>query len=160
MNNIFKAIGLGVLAGVVVGGYMAWKKGKEIQAKIDETFDDDFVNNVVEKTTESLKDINEQMQEKTKEVWKDLEETKKDVLTNIKERHAALDEEIQKMTDSQSKTIQTLEEIKEEAKAAVAELVTPVDDTNNKDQEEREKIEKLQAETEKQLDELLDDLNK
>ena len=136
------------------------KKSKEVDKKINETFDDNFVNDVVEKTTDSLRNINEQMKEKSKKVWEDLEETKKNTMDAIKARHAKLDEELQKMTDSQSKTIQTLEEIKEEAKAAVAELVTPVDDTNNKDQEEREKIEKLQAETEKQLDELLDDLNK
>jgi hypothetical protein len=158
MNNIFKAIGLGVLAGVVVGGYMAWKKGKEIQTKIDETFDDNFVDNVVNKTTESLKNVNEQMQEKAKEAWKDLEETKKNTFNSIKERHENLDAEIKKMNDSQSKTIQTLEEIKEEAKAAVAELVTS--DENTSDKEHRERIGKLQAETEKQLDDLLDDLNK
>jgi hypothetical protein len=160
MNNIFKAIGLGVVAGVVVGGYMAWKKGKEIQEKIDNTFDDEFVNNVVEKTTENLRNANEQMKERSKKVWEDLEETKKNTMDTIKARHEELDEEIKKMNDSQSKTIQTLEEIKEEAKAAVAELVTSDDNTNiNKDQE-RERIEKLQAETEEQLDNLLADLNK
>lgn len=155
--KIFKAIGLGLVAGVVVGGIMAWKKNKEVQEKVDEIFDDEVINNIVEKTTEGLKDVNEQMQERTKEIWEDLEKTKVETMNAIKERHAKLDEEIKKMEESQ-KTTQTIDEIKEEAKAAVAEVVGQ--DENESDKEHREKIEKLQAETEKQLDDLLADLNK
>lgn len=157
MKSILKAVGLGVLAGVVIGGYMTWKKNKEVQEKVDEIFDDEVINNIVEKTTEGLKDVNEQMQERTKEIWEDIEKTKVETMNAIKERHAKLDEEIKKMEESQ-KTTQTIDEIKEEAKAAVAEVVGQ--DENESDKEHREKIEKLQAETEKQLDDLLADLNK
>lgn len=157
MKKILGAIGVGVLTGIVVGGYMTWRKNKKLEEKIDETFSDEFVNNVVEKTTEGLKDVNEQMQERTKEIWEDLEKTKVETMNAIKERHAKLDEEIKKMEESQ-KTTQTIDEIKEEAKAAVAEVVGQ--DENESVKEHREKIEKLQAETEKQLDDLLADLNK
>lgn len=155
--KILKAIAVGVGVGVIIGGVMAWKKNKEVQEKVDEIFDDEVINNIVEKTTEGLKDVNEQMQERTKEIWEDLEKTKVETMNAIKERHAKLDEEIKKMEESQ-KTTQTIDEIKEEAKAAVAEVVGQ--DENESDKEHREKIEKLQAETEKQLDDLLADLNK
>ena len=46
MKKILGAIGLGVLAGVVVGGYMAWKRGKEVDEKLKETFDDEFMENL------------------------------------------------------------------------------------------------------------------
>lgn len=156
--KIFKAIGLGLVAGVVVGGIMAYRRSKKVQEKVDEVFDEEFVNNVVEKTTENLKDINNQVQEDIQKSFDELAKTKNDVLNNISERHAKLDEEIRKMEESQIKTTQTTDEIKEEAKAAVAEVVGQ--DENESDKEHREKIEKLQAETEKQLDDLLADLNK
>lgn len=155
--KIFKAIGLGLVAGVVVGGIMAYRRSKKVQEKVDEVFDEEFVNNVVEKTTENLKDINNQVQEDIQKSFDELAKTKNDVLNNISERHAKLDEEIRKMEESQ-KTTQTIDEIKEEAKAVVAEVVGQ--DENESDKEHREKIEKLQAETEKQLDDLLADLNK
>lgn len=155
--KIFKAIGLGLVAGVVVGGIMAYRRSKKVQEKVDEVFDEEFVNNVVEKTTENLKDINNQVQEDIQKSFDELAKTKNDVLNNISERHAKLDEEIRKMEESQ-KTTQTIDKIKEEAKAAVAEVVGQ--DENESDKEHREKIEKLQAETEKQLDDLLADLNK
>lgn len=158
MKKILGAIGVGVLTGIVVGGYMTWRKNKKLEEKIDETFSDEFVNNVVEKTTENLKDINNQVQEDIQKSFDELAKTKNDVLNNISERHAKLDEEIRKMEESQIKTTQTTDEIKEEAKAAVAEVVGQ--DENESDKEHREKIEKLQAETEKQLDDLLADLNK
>lgn len=132
-------------------------ESKNVVENVDEIFDDEVINNIVEKTTEGLKDVNEQMQERTKEIWEDLEKTKVETMNAIKERHAKLDEEIKKMEESQ-KTTQTIDEIKEEAKAAVAEVVGQ--DENESDKEHREKIEKLQAETEKQLDDLLNDLNK
>ena len=157
MKNVLKAVGLGILAGIVVGGYMTWKKNKKVQEKVDETFDDEVINNIVEKTTENLKDINNQVQEDIQKSFDELAKTKNDVLNNISERHAKLDEEIRKMEESQ-KTTQTIDKIKEEAKAAVAEVVGQ--DENESDKEHREKIEKLQAETEKQLDDLLADLNK
>lgn len=150
--KIFKAIGLGLVAGVVVGGIMAYRRSKKVQEKVDEVFDEEFVNNVVEKTTENLKDINNQVQEDIQKSFDELAKTKNDVLNNISERHAKLDEEIRKMEESQIKTTQTTDEIKEEAKAAVAEVVGQ--DENESDKEHREKIEKLQAETEKQLDDL------
>lgn len=156
--KIFKAIGLGLVAGVVVGGIMAYRRSKKVQEKVDEVFDEEFVNNVVEKTTENLKDINNQVQEDIQKSFDELAKTKNDVLNNISERHAKLDEEIRKMEESQIKTTQTTDEIKEEAKAVVAEVVGQ--DENESDKEHREKIEKLQAETEKQLDDLLNDLNK
>jgi hypothetical protein len=156
--KIFKAIGLGLVAGVVVGGIMAYRRSKKVQEKVDEVFDEEFVNNVVEKTTENLKDINNQVQEDIQKSFDELAKTKNDVLNNISERHAKLDEEIRKMEESQIKTTQTTDEIKEEAKAAVAEVVGQ--DENESDKEHREKIEKLQAETEKQLDDLLNDLSK
>lgn len=155
--KIFKAIGLGLVAGVVVGGIMAYRRSKKVQEKVDEVFDEEFVNNVVEKTTENLKDINNQVQEDIQKSFNELAKTKNDVLNNISERHAKLDEEIRKMEESQ-KTTQTIDKIKEEAKAAVAEVVGQ--DENESDKEHREKIEKLQAETEKQLDDLLEDLAK
>ena len=158
MKKILGAIGVGVLTGIVVGGYMTWRKNKKLEEKIDETFSDEFVNNVVEKTTENLKDINNQVQEDIQKSFDELAKTKNDVLNNISERHAKLDEEIRKMEESQIKTTQTTDEIKDEAKAAVAEVVGQ--DENESDKEHREKIEKLQAETEKQLDDLLADLNK
>lgn len=150
--KIFKAIGLGLVAGVVVGGIMAYRRSKKVQEKVDEVFDEEFVNNVVEKTTENLKDINNQVQEDIQKSFDELAKTKNDVLNNISERHAKLDEEIRKMEESQIKTTQTTDEIKEEAKAAVAEVVGQ--DENESDKEHREKIEKLQAEIEKQLDDL------
>ena len=156
--KIFKAIGLGLVAGVVVGGIMVYRRSKKVQEKVDEVFDEEFVNNVVEKTTENLKDINNQVQEDIQKSFDELAKTKNDVLNNISERHAKLDEEIRKMEESQIKTTQTTDEIKEEAKAAVAEVVGQ--DENESDKEHREKIEKLQAETEKQLDDLLNDLSK
>lgn len=156
--KIFKAIGLGLVAGVVVGGIMAYRRSKKVQEKVDEVFDEEFVNNVVEKTTENLKDINNQVQEDIQKSFDELAKTKNDVLNNISERHAKLDEEIRKMEESQIKTTQTTDEIKDEAKAAVAEVVGQ--DENESDKEHREKIEKLQAETEKQLDDLLNDLSK
>lgn len=156
--KIFKAIGLGLVAGVVVGGIMAYRRSKKVQEKVDEVFDEEFVNNVVEKTTENLKDINNQVQEDIQKSFDELAKTKNDVLNNISERHVKLDEEIRKMEESQIKTTQTTDEIKEEAKAAVAEVVGQ--DENESDKEHREKIEKLQAETEKQLDDLLNDLSK
>lgn len=158
MKNVLKAVGLGIVAGVVIGGYMSWKKSKKIEKEVDEVFDDKFVSNVVEKATENLKDINNQVQEDIQKSFDELAKTKNDVLNNISERHAKLDEEIRKMEESQIKTTQTTDEIKEEAKAAVAEVVGQ--DENESDKEHREKIEKLQAETEKQLDDLLADLNK
>lgn len=157
MKNVLKAVGLGILAGIVVGGYMTWKKNKEVQEKVDETFNDEVINNIVEKTTENLKDINEKVQEDLQKSFDELGKTKNDVLNNIAERHAKLDEEIRKMEESQ-KTTQTIDKITEEAKAAVAEVVGQ--DENESDKEHREKIEKLQAETEKQLDDLLEDLAK
>lgn len=158
MKSILKAVGLGVLAGVVIGGYMTWKKNKEVQEKIDDVFDDEFVNNVVEKTNEELRKVNDEVQEDIKKSYDELWKTKGEIWSNIKERHQKLDEEIKKMEESQIKTTQTIDEIKEEAKAAVAEVVGQ--DENESDKEHREKIEKLQAETEKQLDDLLADLNK
>lgn len=155
--KILKAIAIGVGVGVVVGGYMSWKRSKKIEKEVDEVFDEEFVNNVVEKTTENLKDINNQVQEDIQKSFDELAKTKNDVLNNISERHAKLDEEIRKMEESQ-KTTQTIDKIKEEAKAAVAEVVGQ--DENESDKEHREKIEKLQAETEKQLDDLLEDLAK
>lgn len=157
MKSILKAIAIGVGVGVVVGGYMSWKRSKKIEKEVDEVFDDEFVSNVVEKATENLKDINNQVQEDIQKSFDELAKTKNDVLNNISERHAKLDEEIRKMEESQ-KTTQTINKIKEEAKAAVAEVVGQ--DENESDKEHREKIEKLQAETEKQLDDLLADLNK
>lgn len=157
MKSILKAVGLGVLAGVVIGGYMTWKKNKEVQEKIDDIFDNEFVNNVVEKTNEELRKVNDEVQEDIKKSYDELWKTKGEIWSSIKERHQKLDEEIRKMEESQ-KTTQTIDKIKEEAKATVAEVVGQ--DENESDKEHREKIEKLQAETEKQLDDLLEDLAK
>lgn len=157
--KIFKAIGLGLVAGVVVGGIMAYRRSKKVQEKVDEVFDEEFVNNVVEKTTENLKDINNQVQEDIQKSFDELAKTKNDVLNNnISERHAKLDEEIRKMEESQIKTTQTTDEIKDEAIDELDKVVGQ--DENESDKEHREKIEKLQAETEKQLDDLLNDLSK
>lgn len=37
--KIFKAIGLGLVAGVVVGGIMAYRRSKKVQEKVDEVFE-------------------------------------------------------------------------------------------------------------------------
>ena len=157
MKKILGAIGLGILAGAAIGGYMTWKKNKEVQEKIDKTFDDEFIDGVVKKTTDNLKNINDQVQEDIQKSFDELGKTKNDVLNNIKERHEKLDEEIKKMEENTGNLEKTVEELHNDK------IVPPVVEEIKITEEEKEnhnKNMKILEETEKKLDDLLDDLNK
>ena len=157
MKKILGAIGMGILAGVAIGGYMSWKRNKKVQEKVDEVFDEEFVNNVVEKTTENLKDINNQVQEDIQKSFDELGKTKNDILNNIKERHEKLDEEIKKMEENTGNLEKTVEELHNDK------IVPPVVEEIKISAEEKEnhnKNMKILEETEKKLDDLLEDLAK
>lgn len=159
MKKILGAIGMGVLAGVVIGGYMSWKKGKKLEEKVDEVFNDDFVENVVDKTMENIKDINNQFQEDLQNSFDELGKTKNDVLNNIKERHEKLNEEIEKM----KKDAEDLEKAVKESHEVKDEIVPPVVEEITVTEEEKanhEKNMKILDDCEKKIDEILDDLNK
>jgi len=126
--KIFKAIGLGLVAGVVVGGIMAYRRSKKVQEKVNEVFNEEFVNNVVN-----------------------------DILNNIKERHEKLDEEIKKMEENTGNLEKTVEELHNDK------IVPPVVEEIKITDEEKlnhEKNQKILEETEKKLDDLLEDLAK
>ena len=106
----------------------------------------------------SLKKINDDLVEKSKDAWEDFHETKKDVLNNIKERHAALDKEIEKMEET-TKDLEKVVEVLQETKATLEEVVENKE-TESTEKSNHEKNQEILAETEKKLDELLDDLNK
>lgn len=157
MKKMLSAIGMGILAGVVIGGYMSWKKGKKLEEKVDEVFNDDFVENVVDKTMENIKDINNQFQEDLQNSFDELGKTKNDVLNNIKERHEKLDEEIKKMEENTGNLEKTVDELHNDK------IVPPVVEEIKITEEEKEqhnKNMKILEETEKKIDDLLDDLNK
>lgn len=159
MKNVVKAIGLGVLAGIVVGGYMSWRKGKKLEEKIDETFNDDFINDVCDKTVDGLHKINEEVQENIQKSFDELGKTKNDVLNNIKERHEKLNEEIEKM----KKDAEDLEKAVKESHEVKDEIVPPVVEEIKITEEEKlqhEKNMKILKETEDQIDNILNDLNK
>lgn len=159
MKKILGAIGMGVLAGVVIGGYMSWKKGKKLEEKVDEVFNDDFVENVVDKTMENIKDINNQFQEDLQNSFDELGKTKNDVLNNIKERHEELNKEIEKM----KKDAEDLEKVVEASYDKTKEVIPPVVEEIKITEEEKlnhEKNQKILEETEKKIDDLLEDLNK
>lgn len=160
MKKILGAIGMGILAGVVIGGYMSWKKGKKLEEKVDEVFNDDFVENVVDKTMENIKDINNQFQEDLQNSFDELGKTKNDVLNNIKERHEELNKEIEKMkqnAEDLDKAVKESYEVKDEI------VVPPVVEEIKITEEEKanhEKNMKILEETENKIDEILEDLNK
>lgn len=159
MKKILGAIGVGVLTGIVIGGYMSWKKGKKLEEKVDEVFNDDFVENVVDKTMENIKDINNQFQEDLQNSFDELGKTKNDVLNNIKERHEKLNEEIEKM----KKDAEDLEKVVEASYDKTKEVIPPVVEEIKITEEEKlnhEKNQKILEETEKKLDDLLEDLAK
>lgn len=159
MKKILGAVGLGILTGIVIGGYMSWKKNKEVQEKVDEVFDDEFVENVVKKTTENLKDINNQVQEDIQKSFDELGKTKNDVLNNIKERHEKLNEEIEKM----KKDAEDLDKAVKESYEVKDKIVPPVVEEIKITEEEKanhEKNMKILKETEDQIDNILNDLNK
>lgn len=161
MKSILKAVGLGVLAGVVIGGYMTWKKNKEVQEKIDEVFNDEFVENVVDKTVENLKDVNDKVQEDIQNSFDELWKTKGEIYNNIKKRHEMMDEEIKKMeenTKDLEKVVEALQETKENLET-VAENVEEITVTEA-EKENHEKNMKILDDCEKKIDDLLDDLNK
>lgn len=157
MKKILGAVGLGILTGIVIGGYMSWKKNKEVQEKVDEVFNDDFVENVVDKTMENIKDINNQFQEDIQNSFDELGKTKNDVLNNIKERHEKLDEEIKKMEENTGNLEKTVEELHNDK------IVPPVVEEIKITEEEKIQHEnnmKILDDCEKKIDDLLDDLNK
>lgn len=159
MKDILKAIGLGVLAGVIVGGYMSWKKSKEVEEKLNKTFDNEFMENLGKDLNKKFENINEELIEKSKASWKDFEDTKKETLNSIKERHAALDAEISKMEET-TKDLEKVAEILQETKEGLETVAEIQESTKLSSRERHEKNMKTLEETEKQLDNLLDDLNK
>ena len=111
MKKIFGAIGLGVLAGIAVGGYMAWKKNKKINEEIKETSEgiekscdniEQGLNNVNERCKNSVKEhaekaFNENLNKMKDEVLENidkLEETKEQAFQNIKANHEKFDKAI------------------------------------------------------------------
>lgn len=159
MKKILGAIGMGILAGVVVGGYMSWKKGKKLEEKLDETFSDEFINDVCNKTVDGLHKINEEVQENIQKSFDELGKTKNDVLNNIKERHEKLNEEIEKMKQD----AEYLEKVVEASYDKTKEVIPPVVEEIKITDEEKlnhEKNQKILEETEKKLDDLLEDLAK
>lgn len=159
MKKILGAIGMGILAGVVVGGYMSWRKGKKLEEKIDETFSDECINDVCNKTVDGLHKINEEVQENIQKSFDELGKTKNNVLNNIKERHEKLNEEIEKM----KKDAEDLEKAVKESHEVKDEIVPPVVEEIKITEEEKanhEKNMKILKETEDQIDNILNDLNK
>lgn len=159
MKNIIKAVGIGVLAGIVVGGYMSWRKNRKLEEKIDETFSDEFINDVCDKTVDGLHKINEEVQENIQKSFDELGKTKNDVLNNIKERHEKLNEEIEKM----KKDAEDLEKAVKESHEMNDEIIPPVVEEIKITEEEKlnhEKNMKILEETEKKIDDILEDLNK
>ena len=149
MKKILGAIGMGILAGVVVGGYMSWRKGKKLEEKLDETFNDECINDVCNKTVDGLHKINEEVQENIQKSFDELGKTKNNVLN----------EEIEKM----KKDAEDLEKAVKESHEVKDEIVPPVVEEIKITEEEKanhEKNMKILKETEDQIDNILNDLNK
>lgn len=159
MKKILGAIGLGILTGIAIGGYMSWKKSKEVDEKIDEVFNDEFMDYLNKGISKSCDDINKDMVAKTNEAWEDLKSTKETVMNDIKARHEKLNEEIEKMKQN----AEDLEKVVEASCKPKEEVATPVVEEikiTEAEKKQHEKNMQILNDCEKKIDDLLDDLNK